>query len=147
MIEESIQRLEYLCETIPPLLRKIAEADFAHVPAPGKWSKKEILGHLIDSAANNHHRFIRAQFEDRPKISYQQNEWNHAGCYNKIDSSQLINLWEAYNRQFVALFRHMDTAKHERLCDSGDPEPRTIAWLFHDYVRHLEHHLKQIISY
>ena len=69
MITESIKRLQYLCEEIPVLLSIIPEQDFTHKSAPEKWSKKEILGHLIDSATNNHQRFIRAQFENVPSIN------------------------------------------------------------------------------
>mgnify|MGYP003597480034 CR=1 FL=1 len=62
MIEDSIQRLEYLIDKIPDMIVKISDSEFSHKPMPNKWSKKEILGHLIDSASNNHHRFIRSQY-------------------------------------------------------------------------------------
>lgn len=93
MTKESIQRLQYLCDTIPPLLLKIPEGDFTNKPQAGKWSKKEILGHLIDSATNNHQRFIRAQFENVPVISYDQNNWNACSRYNQVDSKQLVSFW------------------------------------------------------
>jgi hypothetical protein len=70
LITQSLHRLHYLCRIIPPLLLVIDEQTFSHKPAPGKWSKKEIPGHLVDSANNNHQRFLRAQFEDVPAIFY-----------------------------------------------------------------------------
>lgn len=76
-----INRLEYLCNTIPELLIQIDEQIFSEKINPAKWSKKEILGHLIDSATNNHHRFVRVQFETNLKISYDQNKWNQYNFY------------------------------------------------------------------
>ena len=78
MIENIVDRLQYLCDAIPSLIKQIPEQEFSHKSAPGKWSKKEILGHLIDSATNNHQRFVRAQFEDTPFIIYDQDNWNAA---------------------------------------------------------------------
>ncbi|MGQ0827780.1 MAG: hypothetical protein ACT4ON_05245 [Bacteroidota bacterium] len=86
MTTEPLNRLQHLCDTIPGLLSKIPENDFTNKPRPGKWSKKEILGHLIDSATNNHQRFVRAQFENIPQISYDQNNWNACSRYNQINN-------------------------------------------------------------
>src|SRR4051812_6161898 len=101
MIRESVERLRYLCDTIPPLLKALDEEDFCRKPAPEKWSKKEIIGHLIDSAANNHHRFIRGQFEAVPIIRYDADAWNDHGYYNQIDSAQIISFWTSYNKQLL----------------------------------------------
>lgn len=75
MITQSIERLDYLLAIVPARLHAIGADEMSRVPAPGKWSKKEIIGHLIDSAANNHQRFIRTQYQLLPDISYAQNEW------------------------------------------------------------------------
>ena len=72
MIKNSISKLEFICETIPDKLLKLDETLFNKITIPEKWSKKEILGHLIDSATNNHHRFIKGQYEILPRISYDQ---------------------------------------------------------------------------
>ena len=90
MIQQSIQRLRFLCDTIPQLLSALEEHNFTYKPAPGTWSKKEIVGHLIDSATNNHQRFVRGQFEDVPVINYDTDAWNDHGYYNKIESRQII---------------------------------------------------------
>ena len=147
MIEISIQRLQYLCATIPPLLSKIKEDDFSSKPSSDKWSKKEILGHLIDSAANNHQRFIRVQFEQVPTISYDQNNWNSCTRYNHMDSKHLISFWVAYNRHLVELIRLIPKDNLKRECNIGRETPVTLQWLIDDYVRHVEHHLKQIVEY
>lgn len=69
MIKETILRLQFLIDTIPSLLTEIDEVQFSNKPNFEKWSKKEIIGHLIDSATNNHQRFVRCQFENVPKNS------------------------------------------------------------------------------
>jgi hypothetical protein len=89
-----LNRLQHLITNIPAKLLAIPEEEFSRKPAPGKWSKKEIIGHLIDSATNNHHRFIRAQFEDVPTITYQQNDWNAASRYNDMEGRHVISFWQ-----------------------------------------------------
>src|SRR6478736_6524805 len=98
MIEKPINRLDLLINTIPSLLTNIEDSNASLKPSPDKWSKKEILGHLIDSATNNHQRFIRGQFEDVPTISYDQNQWNRLNHYNEIALTQLIVFWMQYNK-------------------------------------------------
>ena len=72
MTRQSIQKLQYLCNTIPQLLNEIDDHIFSLKPGAAQWSKKEIIGHLIDSAVTNHQRFVRSQFEEVPKITYDQ---------------------------------------------------------------------------
>lgn len=147
IVQTSINRLKYLCDIIPPLLENVSGEEFAIKHNPGKWSKKEILGHLIDSAANNHHRFIRGQFEDTPHIIYDQDKWNICSSYNTIDSQHLIDFWEAYNRQIIFIINAIPKKALKRKCRTNETEPVTIEWLIEDYVRHLEHHLKQLVKY
>lgn len=146
-VQESTTRLQYLCDTIPSLLRNSAEAEFTRKPASGKWSHKEMLGHLIDSATNNHQRFVRAQFEQAPVIVYDQNSWNTYSHYNLLDSKQLILFWETYNRHILALIRNIDPENLNRTCFNGGETAQTIRWLFIDYVAHMEHHLRQMLTY
>ena len=146
MIDDAIKRLEYLINTIPPLLKTIDEASFSSKPQPHKWSKKEIIGHLIDSAANNHQRFIRVQFEDEPSISYDQEKWNQHGFYQEIDGDQVITFWTVYNKQLLELIRHISPASLQRKCRVKD-EVLTLEFLIHDYVEHMEHHLRQVVTY
>ena len=139
-------RLEYLCNTIPTLLLQIEESVFSEKTHPEKWSKKEILGHLIDSATNNHHRFVRAQFETNLKISYDQNNWNRYNYYQQISAKQLIDFWIIYNKQLLELIRNIPQEQLQLSCYVGD-QPSTLDFLIADYVYHLEHHLHQIVSY
>jgi len=147
MTTQSIQRLQYLCDTIPQLLNDIDDHIFSLKPMANKWSKKEIIGHLIDSAAANHQRFVRAQFEDTPKITYDQNNCNTFNYYNQIDSKQIISFWAVYNKQILGLIKLIPAESLKRQCFAGGNESVTLAFIFDDYVQHLEHHLRQVIAY
>lgn len=146
MIEQAIQRLEFLCNTIPPLLYRLDETMVSVKPAPTKWSKKEIIGHLIDSATNNHQRFIRGQFEDLPRITYNQDDWNTHSYHQGIKTSQLIAFWEIYNRQLLAIISNIPRDHLSRQVNTGQMT-YSLEFLINDYVEHLEHHLKQLVSY
>lgn len=147
MILNSIHRLDLLCEIIPPLLHAINEPDFSHQPSERQWSKKQILGHLIDSATNNHQRFVRIQFEEVPVIAYDQNQWNRYGHYSSMDSGALIHFWKNYNQHLSSLLKQIPEEKYERVCITGQNKKVTLLFLINDYVEHLEHHLKQIVNY
>lgn len=146
MIEESINRLSYIIHEAPKLLMGIGEKKMLLKPSIDKWSKKEILGHLIDSATNNHQRFVRAQFEMNPEIVYDQNLWNKFNFYQEIDSIQIINFWTIYNKQILEIIKRIspeNLKKQVKINDNLLP----IDFLIVDYVEHLEHHLKQLIDY
>ena len=147
-ISESIQRMNYLVDTIPALIKQIPDTELSHKPAPEKWSKKEILGHLVDSASNNHQRFIRIQFQDKPYISYDQDDWVRLSHYNTIESVRLIDFWEQYNRHLLHIIKQIPP---ENLIRTGvvrtADEEMSLAFYINDYVVHMEYHLRQIVSY
>lgn len=145
MLTASILRLQYLCDTIPGLLLAIPEKEFSRKPDPDQWSKKEIIGHLIDSATNNHQRFVRGQFEDAPSIMYHQDYWNSYSRYQDMDAAHVIGFWAMYNRHLVELVKRIPDDLLLRNCVTEGTV--SLQWLFEDYVRHLEHHLHQVISY
>jgi len=147
MIDKSADRLEYLCVHVPPLLDKIEEQTFSFKPSNGKWSKKEILGHLIDSATNNHHRFVRGQFEESPEIWYNQDKWNEFGYHQQMPQVQLIDFWTVYNKHLATLIRFIPKERLLRTCKMKDGNLKTLDFLINDYIEHLEHHLHQIIQY
>jgi hypothetical protein len=146
MIEIAIKRLEHLCYIIPGRLAEINNDTFSFKPAPEKWSKKQILGHLIDSATNNHHRFVRVQFEDEPSIAYDQNKWNEFSFYQEQSKEQLITFWAAYNRQLIEILRNIPPDRLSRKCKVRE-NVVTLDFLINDYVEHLEHHLHQLVEY
>lgn len=142
----SIERLRFLCDIIPDLLNQIDENVFSKKEQINKWSKKEILGHLIDSATNNHQRFVRAQFESNPEIVYDQNNWNRFSFYQQMDSGDLIVFWLTYNRHLISLFEKIPVSSLSLNCSIGG-NLYSLQHLIDDYVVHLEHHLKQITGY
>ena len=142
----TLNRFSFLLATIPDLLKKIPIDEFEHKPDEGRWSKKEILGHLLDSATNNHHRFVRSQFEENPSIQYDQEKWNAHNYYQSCELGHLIEFWVLYNRQVLYLLKNIPAGFHQRRCDTGG-RSLTIGFIAEDYVRHMEHHLKQIVKY
>jgi hypothetical protein len=142
----SLPNLENILNTFSSKFKAYTDEELSIPPAPDKWSRKQIIGHLLDSATNNHHRFVRAQFDEKPVILYDQEKWNQYGYYDQMDGEHLINFWELYNRHLISLIRNIPPELLQRECKMGDGSTRTIAWLFDDYVRHMEHHLAQIIE-
>jgi DinB superfamily len=125
-------------------LSAISDDAASKKPAPDKWSKKEILGHLIDSAANNHQRFVRLQLE--PEISlpgYDQDNWVRLNRYQQAPWSEIIILWSAYNRHLATVIESLDEATLGHLWHSPSGDV-TLEFIATDYVRHLRHHLSQI---
>ena len=145
-MEKSIERLQYLCNTIPHLLNEIDETVFSDKTDRGTWSKKEIMGHLIDSATNNHQRFVRGQFEKNPTIMYDPDKWNAGNYYGQMDKSHIIKFWTTYNKHILELIKRIPKEKLNNKVNTGENE-YTLTFLFIDYVSHLEHHLHQVVVY
>ena len=142
----SVEKLRFLCNIIPDFLYQIDENVFSNKEQNNKWSKKEILGHLIDSATNNHQRFVRVQFESDPEIVYDQVNWNRFSFYQQMDSRDLIKFWLTYNEHLVRLIENIPLESLNRNCSVAG-NLITLQFLIDDYVVHLEHHLRQITSY
>ncbi len=145
MIEHTLFRLERLISTLPTQIDQLSEDDFTAKKAAGSWSKKEILGHLIDSASNNHHRFIKAQYEDRPLISYDQDKWVDENDYQSANKQDLIVFWLALNKHLLRLLQNMPPQKLAKTCRLPNDLQVNLSDLFIDYVDHLEHHVAQLI--
>ena len=141
-----------------PRLLAIGAAASAVRPREGAWSVREILGHLIDSAANNHPRFVRGQLEDHLDFAgYAQEEWVAVQQYQTMDWKDLVGLWRLYNLHLAnvmeaapAEVRLRPVARHSlhRIAWRPVPlsEPATLDYLMRDYVGHLRHHLAQIFG-
>ncbi|HEU4688426.1 MAG TPA: DinB family protein [Vicinamibacterales bacterium] len=127
-----------------PRLQSIPEDIAAQKPAPGKWSKKEILGHLIDSAANNHQRFVRLQLQPELTLpGYDQDNWVRLNRYQQTSWSEIVTLWSAYNRHLATVIESLDDDARGHVWHSPEGDV-TLEFIATDYVRHLLHHLKQI---
>jgi hypothetical protein len=136
--------LEAVIEQHLPALKSMGESTFANKPSPAKWSKKELIGHLIDSAQSNIRRFIVAQYEEKPLIVYNQDKWVAISNYQQWNSNDLIDLWYLLNRQISEILKNTSPETAQRQC--GSPELQTIEWLAHDYIKHLKHHLYQVLE-
>ena len=133
-------------QTSDPLSRMIS-AQVSLKIKPDKWSKKEILGHLIDSAANNHQRFVRAAYGAAMAFPpYEQNEWVRIQRYHEADWQSLVNLWTAYNRHLCAILDSLPAGVLSAPCNIGQAEPAPLEFVIKDYLRHLRHHLGQILE-
>ncbi len=126
------------------VFRRWKDDDVSAAPAGGKWSRKEILGHLIDSAANNHQRVVRAQFSSSLVFGYDQVAWVEANAYRRRGWLELVELWVALNRHFAGAVEAVPAVKLATPCAAGGEEPKPLEWWIRDYVRHLKHHVEQI---
>jgi hypothetical protein len=125
--------------------RSWPEARAARDRGAGRWVPKEILGHLIDSAANNHQRFVRAQLAN-PFVgpAYDQVAWVAVHRYRERAWTELVDLWVALNLHIAAIMERVPPGKLATPCTIGDNETRTLEWWMRDYLRHLKHHLEQL---
>jgi hypothetical protein len=144
---EAANRLARILGSVPPRLCNISDSDAALRPAPGRWSKKEILGHLIDSAGNNHQRFVRAQFVPNLEFpGYEQEGWVATQSYATEPWPDLVNLWLLLNRHLVHIVETMPEASFAHQCAIGGKAPAALSALMEDYVAHIENHLDQIFT-
>ena len=132
-----------------PLLRAIP--DGPETAAPNRpsgvgWSRREELGHLLDSAVNNHARIVRAALEAAYEgPGYEQEGWVAVHRYREIPWPELVGLWHAHNRILLPLVAGISDAKLSTPCRIGGAAPVTLAFLIDDYVLHLRHHLDNVL--
>ena len=125
---------------------QMPESEWAAKPDPAKWSKKEVLGHLIDSALNNHRRFVVGQYAQGQNIVYAQDQWVASQNYQQAHTPELIALWQLLNLQIVRILENMPADAYQHVCDTGKngPELHTLEWLAEDYVAHMRHHFLKL---
>lgn len=145
-LQTALQHLQQHIQEVPERFRQFSSEVLLQKPAPGKWSKQEILGHLIDSAINNLKRFTDTQYFPQPYtvIRYNQDELVVINQYQQLPLEHLLQLWAILNTQVAQVISTIPAGKlgYTVIIPSG--ESKTLEWLAIDYVEHMEHHLKQI---
>lgn len=150
--------LTELVDESAPRLLAIPEDRASEPRAPGKWSCKEIIGHMIDSAVNNQARFVRAQTEDDLVFAgYDQEAWVRVQRYRERPWPDLVQVWRTYNAQIAAIIRATSVPEMERprarhnlhevaFGPLPPGSPGSLGFLMRDYIAHLRHHLRQVLD-
>ena len=113
----------------------------------GGWTRKQIVGHLLDSAANNHQRFVRAAIDGQyagPK--YAQDAWVAAHGYGDESWETLLRWWQAEHEILAAVVERVPEERLEAMCVVGDDAPVTLRFLIEDYLRHQRGHFTQLAA-
>ena len=157
-MDQWLEDFKHTIEAAVPRLLKFSESQSEAALSAEGWSSKQTIGHLIDSAANNHARFVLAQLKDDLLFpGYEQDGWVRVQQYQSAPWPQLVELWRAYN---VHLLHVMSCVPQEKLMNQcmqhslqaiafetvSESEPVTLEYLMKDYVVHLKHHLSQIFG-
>ncbi len=157
-MNDALEDFRNTIETATERLLQIPEEHSRIPTAEGKWSAKEIIGHLIDSASNNHQRFVRAQFSDELIFpGYSQAGWISVQQYNQESWPLLVQLWTAFNLHLLHVMSCMPEqtrtqlrAKHNlhqiAWVTVDESEAVTLEYFMRDYIEHLKHHLKQVFE-
>ena len=146
-MQSTIDQLYFWINKVPEEFRQMSEIEISQRPAPQKWSKKEILGHLCDSAINNLERFIKIQYEKEPLVltPYDQVHWVKIQGYQELPFDEVINLWVSLNKKIIHVIKNIPNEKLALQCGFENNQLVTLQWLIHDYLEHMEHHLKKQI--
>ncbi|MGE7947068.1 DinB family protein [Lysinibacillus sp. NPDC093688] len=146
-MQNIIDQLNLWINKVPVEFHQMSELEISRRPAPQKWSKKEILGHLCDSAINNLERFIKVQYDKVPFVltPYDQVQWVKIQGYQELPIDEILNLWVSLNKKILNVIKNIPNEKLTLQCDIGNNELMTLQWLIQDYLEHMEHHIKKQI--
>ena len=144
-MKELSEKLLSVIEGAEPKLRAITALESSKPILSGGWSRKQVIAHLIDSASNNHQRFVRAALQASLEFPGYDQEGNvRVQAPQDADWVLLVSLWAAYNRYLAHIVAHLPASKLETPCRIGSREPVTLGFIATDYLTHLIHHLSQI---
>lgn len=146
MLSPTIKKLNHWIHFVPQRIEQIPTIELERKPLPDKWSKKEILGHLIDSGINNWLRFTNAQQAGKHFVvkPYQQAESVRLNHYQHQPIGQILELWKAINMQISKVWEQIPEESLSKTVVLPNSSPKTLLWLIEDYVEHMEHHLAQL---
>ena len=148
-MNEVIKELRDIVAAYSRKFLAFSDQDFAVKPNPTKWSRKEVVGHLIDSGQNNLRRFIVGQYDHQPLVIYEQNFWVNASNYQQAKKEDVIELWRLINNQICAVLVSMPRENYSMQANTSrttTPELHPLEWLAADYVKHMKHHINQVIA-
>lgn len=147
-MEKIVHELTSIIKEFSAKLQAIPEDEFGAKPFLEKWSKKEVIGHLIDSAQNNLRRFIVGQYDSTSIIVYDQNFWVKANAYQQMNKDEIILLWRLLNERIGAILLNMPSGAYstELKTSKDSAEIHSLEWLAADYVKHMKHHLNQVLA-
>jgi len=146
-MQNVIEDLRRTIDSYYDRLALLTEDASAEPVSQGKWSPRELIGHLIDSASNNHQRFVRAQLDGPHTFpGYEQESWVTRQGYKDESWADLTALWKSYNLHLLHVMSRMSNDKLDVLCTIAAGEPVTLRFIAEDYVSHLKHHLEQIVA-
>lgn len=144
-MKELSEKLSRAVEFAEPILLKVTEADSMKPALKGGWSRKQVIGHLIDSASNNHQRFVRASLQGSLEFpGYDQDGFVRVQAFQDAPWPLLVALWKNYNLYLAYVIAHLVASHLKAQCRIGDNEPVSLQFLADDYLAHLLHHLDQI---
>ena len=144
-MKELSEDLLRVIESAERVLRQVPDEQSMRPVLRGGWSRKQVLGHLIDSASNNHQRFVRASLQASLEFpGYDQDGCVRVAAPQDAPWPLLIALWASYNRYLAHVISKLAPAKLATSCRIEDNEPVTLQFLAEDYLQHLLHHLRQI---
>ena len=142
---QSLLVLQGLIDRLPARLLSLPPDQAGHKASPESWSAKEELGHLLDSAANNHQRIVRTQLEENPAMpEYDGDAWVALHQYQRRDWRSLIERWSVMNQQLLAAAEAVPDSAWTRTCTIGGSGPLTLQFVFDDYIHHMLGHLRHI---
>lgn len=135
------EKYSNVIETFHKRLKEVPEKITGVRPAPDSWSLKEIIGHLIDSASNNHQRFVRLQFDDLLDFpAYDGEDWIKVQKYREMDWNGLVTLWYSYNRLLLHVIANIDKGFLNNVWVKKE-EALPLKQLVEDYYRHVQWHI------
>jgi hypothetical protein len=146
-MKELSKKLSQAIESAEPILRQVSEAESNKPVLKGGWSRKQVIGHLIDSASNNHQRFVRASLQGSLEFpGYDQDGCVRVQAVQDAPWPLLVALWKNYNLYLAHVIAHLPASQLEAQCRIGEDKPVTLKFLADDYLTHLLHHLAQIAA-
>jgi DinB superfamily len=150
-MQEVITQLNQRIESVKTYISGLSEAELQAKSSPEQWSKKEVLGHLIDSAQSNIRRMVVGQYQSEAHIIYRQNEWVKAADYQHYNSEDLLQFWILLNKHFCQVLKNLPLENYQTITNWGNETTPmlgqdfvTLQFVANDYIRHLDHHLKQL---